>query len=195
MGNAVLNGGCLYLSLFLRRWFGPRKHERIRLSPLKVLLYLDRHQREERVTTPERLGREIGIGGYDTIKNSYVWLHDHGYLAPAPGVPVVGGVAEILDPRDWVVTPLGKKALKPYLATFSLEEVGSIALTTLGFGFFLGLTEVVFQLYPSYLWILLLLDFIFGAVVSIVASSALREARSRKKDRVASLIESITDRG
>ena len=195
MGNTVLESRRPHLSLFLRRWLGPRKNERIRLSPLKVLLYLERHQRETRVTTPERLGREIGIGGYDTIKNSYVWLHDHGYLAPAPSVPMVGGVAEILDPRDWVVTPLGKKALKPYLATFSLEEVGSIALTTLGFGFFLGLTEVVFQLYPSYLWILLLFDFIFGAVVSIAASSALREARSRKKDRVASLIESITDRG
>ncbi|MDG6916946.1 MAG: hypothetical protein JRM85_05055 [Nitrososphaerota archaeon] len=195
MGNTVLESRRPHLSLFLRRWLGPRKNERIRLSPLKVLLYLERHQRETRVTTPERLGREIGIGGYDTIKNSYVWLHDHGYLAPAPSVPMVGGVAEILDPRDWVVTPLGKKALKPYLAAFSLEEVGGIALTTLGFGFVLGLTEVVFQLYPSYLWILLLFDFIFGAVVSIAASSALREARSRKKDRVASLIESITDRG
>ena len=108
---------------------------------------------------------------------------------------MVGGVAEILDPRDWVVTPLGKKALKPYLATFSLEEVGSIALTTLGFGFVLGLTEVVFQLYPSYLWIILLLDFVFVVAVSFLTSSALREARSRKKDRVASLIESITDRG
>ena len=195
MGNAVFHGGLLYLSFLVRRWFGPRKHERIRLSPLKVLLYLDRHQREERVATPERMGREVGIGGYDTIKNSYIWLHDHGFLAPAPRVPMVGGVAEILDPRDWVVTTLGKKALKPYFATFSLEEVGSIALTTLGFGFVLGLTEVVFQLYPSYLWIILLLDFVFGVAVSFLTSSALREARSRKKDRVASLIESITDRG
>ncbi len=195
MGNAVLDGGRLYLSLFLREWLGPGKHERIRLSPLKVLLYLELHRREARVTTPEKLGREIGIGGYDTIKNSYDWLFEHGYIATAPNIPVVGGRAEILDPNELIVTPQGKKALKPFLGPFSLEEVAGVALVTLGFGFILGLTEVVFQLYPTYLWMLTLLDFIFGVVVSIVASSALREARSRKKDRVASLIESITDRG
>jgi hypothetical protein len=179
----------------LSGWFGPRKHERIRLSPLKVLLYLESHERDARVSTPERLGREIGIGGYDTIKNSYVWLLDHRYVAPAPNVPMVGGTAEILDPRDLIVTPQGKNALKPYLAAFTLEEVASLALTTLGFGFVLGLTDIVFELYPSYLPILVLVDLAFGAALLIVATLALKEARRRKKERVASLIESVTDRG
>ena len=179
----------------MRRWLVPGKHGRIRLSPLKVLLYLDRHETGARVSTPEKLGKEIGVGGYDTIKNSYTWLFDHRYVALAPGVPVVGGVAEILDPNELVVTPLGREALKPFLAAFSLQEVASIAFATLGLGFVLGLTEVVFQMYPSYLWALTLLDGAFGVAVSYVVSMALREARVRKKERVASLIESVTDRG
>lgn len=195
MGSAALDGRRLRLSLLMRRWLVPGKHGRIRLSPLKVLLYLDRHETGARVSTPERLGKEIGIGGYDTIKNSYTWLFDHRYVALAPGVPMVGGVAEILDPNELVVTPLGRKALKPFLAAFSLQEVASIAFATLGFGFVLGLTEVVFQMYPSYLWALALLDGGFGVAVSYVVSMALREARVRKKERVASLIESVTDRG
>jgi len=195
VGNGALDGGRLHLSLFLRRWLGPRRHERIRLSPLKVLLYLESHQREARETTPERLGREIGIGGYDTIKNSYVWLLDHGYVTPAPDVPKIRGSAEILDPRDLVVTPQGEKALKPYLTAFSTEEVASIALAALGLGFVLGLTEVVFQLYPSYLGILVVTDLAFTLAISVVVALALKEANRRKKERVASLIESVTDRG
>ena len=194
VGNTALDGRRLLLS-FLRRWLGPSKHERIRLSPLKVLLYLDRHQRGTRASTPERLGREIGIGGYDTIKNSYAWLFDHGYIGLAQEVPMVGGVAEILDPNELVVTPRGRNALKPFLAAFSLQEVASIAFTTLGLGFVLGFTEVVFQIYPSYLWILVLLDIAFGVAFSYVTSLALRDEKGRKKERVASLIESITDRG
>jgi hypothetical protein len=195
MGKVVFQGGRTHLSLLLRRLLGPRKHARIRLSPLKVLLYLEAHQREVRVSTPSKLGEETGIKGYDVIKNSYAWLFEHGYIAVAPGIPLVGGVAEILDPRELVVTAFGKEALKPYLATFSLEEVVGVALSTLALGFFLGLTEVLFQLYPTYLWIVILLDLVAGILLSAVAALALREANGRKKERVAELIESVTDRG
>ena len=74
------------MTSLLQRWFGGKKPEKIRLSPLKVLLYLESHQRHQRVSAPDKLGREIGIGGYDTITNSYLWLNAHGYLAPAPEV-------------------------------------------------------------------------------------------------------------
>lgn len=195
MVGGLLDSRQLHLSLLLRRWLGRRKHERIRLSPLKVLLYLEAHQREARVSTPSRLGKETGIKGYDVIKNSYAWLFEHGYIAVAPRVPMVGGVAEVLDPRELVVTPFGKKALKPYLATFSLEEVVGVALGTLALGFFLGLTEVLFQLYPAYVWVVILLDLVAGIILSAVAALALREAKGRKKERVAELIESVTDRG
>ena len=40
-----------------------------------------------------------------------------------------------------------------------------------------------------------MLDGGFGEAVSYVESMALKEARGRKKERVASLIESVTDRG
>lgn len=179
---------------FTRRLFGHREPERMRLSPLKVLLYLESHQRKARVSTPEKLGREIGIGGYDTIKDSYLWLLGRKYIAPAPGTPIITP-AEILDPREFVVTPLGKKALKPYLATFSLAEVTSVAATTLGLGFILGLTYVLFQFYPSYLWVLVILDLVVGSVLGVMASLALKEGRRRYKERIASLIESVTDRG
>ena len=62
---------------------------------------------------------------------------------------MVEGVAEIHDPNALVVTPLGRDTLKPFHAAFSLEEVARIAITTMGLGFVLGLTTVVFQLYPS----------------------------------------------
>ena len=90
-----------HVSSFMRRLFGQREPERIRLSPLKVLLYLESHQRKSRVSTPEKLGREIGIGGYDTIKDSYLWLLGRKYIAPAPGTPIIAP-AEILDPREFV---------------------------------------------------------------------------------------------
>jgi hypothetical protein len=194
VGNVILDEVPSLASRFLKRWFRHRELGRIRLSPLKVLLYLESHRRKERVSTPERLGREIGIGGYDTIKDSYLWLLGRKYIAPAPGTPIISPT-EILDPREFVVTPLGKKALKPYLATFSLAEVASVAATTLGLGFVLGLSYFLFQLYPSYLGFLTLLDVVVTAVFAIMATLTLKEDRQRYKERVASLIESVTDRG
>jgi hypothetical protein len=181
------------LTSLLRRWSGRRKPDKIRLSPLKVLLYLESHPRHQRVSAPDKLGHEVGIGGYDTITNSYLWLSAHGYVAPAPDVHKLA--AEITDPNEFVVTPIGKKALKPYLATFSLEEVAGIAVLTLGLGFVLGSTYVSYQLYPSYLWLLIAFDLAFGITIAVVARSTLKAGRERYRERVGSLIESVVDRG
>ncbi|MDA4132802.1 MAG: hypothetical protein OK454_06730 [Thaumarchaeota archaeon] len=181
------------MASLLRRWSGQKKPEKIRLSPLKVLLYLESHQRHQRVSSPDKLGREVGIGGYDTITSSYLWLYDHRYIAPATDVHKVA--AEITDPNEFVVTPLGRKALKPYLATFSLEEVAGIAALTLGLGFVLGLTYVLYLLYPSYLWLLFVFDLAVGVGIVTVAALTLKAGRERYRDRVASLIESVVDRG
>jgi hypothetical protein len=194
VGNVILDDERSPKSRLLRRLFSRREPARIRLSPLKVLLYLESHQNQARVSTPKRLGLEIGIVGYDVIKNSYLWLLEHGYIAPAPDIPIIAP-AEILDPREFVVTPLGKKALEPYLATFSMAEVASVAAVTLGLGFILGLSYLLFQLYPSYLGLLILLDTVISAVFATMGILTLKEGRQRYKERVASLIESVKDRG
>jgi hypothetical protein len=170
-----------------------QKPEKIRLSPLKVLLYLESHQRHKRASAPDKLGHEVGIGGYDTITGSYLWLIAHGYIAPAPDIHKLA--AEITDPNEFVVTPLGRRALKPYLGTFSLTEVAGVAISTLGLGFVLGLTYVLFQLYPAYLWLLIILDVALGFVIAVVAAVMLKAGRERYKERVASLVESVVDRG
>jgi hypothetical protein len=180
------------LTRLLRRRSG-QKPEKIRLSPLKVLLYLESHQRHARASAPDKLGHEVGIGGYDTITGSYLWLNAHEYIAPAPDVHKLA--AEITDPNEFVVTPLGKRALKPYLGTFSLAEVAGVATFTLLLGFALGLTYVLFQLYPSYVWLLFILDLALGLVIAIAAAVMLKAGRERYKERVASLIESVVDRG
>ena len=180
------------MTRLLRKWSG-QKPEKIRLSPLKVLLYLASHQRHARASAPDKLGHEVGIGGYDTITGSYLWLNAHGYIAPAPDIHKLA--AEITDPNEFVVTPLGKRALKPYLGTFSSTEVAAVATSTLGVGFLLGLTYVLFQLYPAFLWLLIILDVALGLVIAVVAAVMLKAGRERYKERVASLIESVVDRG
>ena len=181
------------MTQMLRGWFQRNEPEKIRLSPLKVLLYLESHQRSKRVSAPDKLGQEVGIGGYDTITNSYLWLIAHGYIAPAPGVHKLA--AEIKDPNEFLVTPLGKKALRPHLATFSLAEIAAIAASALGLGFFLGLAYLLFLLYPSYLWLVATLDCVAGAVIFGIVTLALKVGRERYRERVASLMESVVDRG
>ena len=154
---------------------------------------MESNQRHRRVSAPDKLGREIGIGGYDTITGSYLWLYDHGYVASAPGVSKP--VAAITDPNELVVTLLGKKALKPYLATFSLVEVASIAATMSVLTFILGLNYDLFQLYPSLLMALTLVDLLAALAMGVVAAMAMRIGRTRHKERVSSLIDSVVDRG
>lgn len=76
---------------FITSLIGREKFERIRLSPLKVLLYLESHRREERLSATDRLGQEIGIGGWDTMTQSHLWLIDRKYVAVAPGLPASMG--------------------------------------------------------------------------------------------------------
>lgn len=177
----------------LRGWFHGDELERIRLSPLKVLLYLESHERGRRVSAPDKLGQEVGIGGYGTITDSYLWLISHGCIAPAPGVP--GAPSEIKDPNEFVVTDRGESILKPYLATFSLGEVATVAGSTLALGFFLGLAYILFELYPSYYWLLTTLGLAVGVVVLALAAITLKAGRERYRARVASLMESVVDRG
>jgi hypothetical protein len=152
------------------------------------------HGRKDRASSPEKLGHEIGIGGYDTITQSYLWLLEHRYIAAAPDTPATAA-SEIRDPREFVVTSLGMKALKPYLAPFALEEVLSITALTLVLGFVLGLTYTLTQLYPSYAWVLILIDLIVIVVIAGMMAVVLRVGRRRYRERAASLIESVTDRG
>ena len=62
-------------------------------------------------------------------------------------------------------------------------------------GFILGLTYTLLQLYPSYLGLLILLDLVVGVILATMATLTLKEGRERYKERAASLIESVTDRG
>jgi hypothetical protein len=94
-----------------------------------------------------------------------------------------------------VVTSLGKKALKPYLATFSLGEVASITVTMSVLAFMLGMTYNLFQLFPSYLIALIVMDLLAGVGMGVAAVNAVRIGRYRHKERVSLLIDSVVDRG
>ncbi len=75
----IIDSGKSYLTRLLRRR-SVQKPEKVRLSPLKVLLYLESHKRHTRASAPDKLGHEVGIGGYDTITGSYLWLNAHEYI-------------------------------------------------------------------------------------------------------------------
>lgn len=190
MGNLIGRDRKI-VSFFSR--LSQRKPEKVRLSPLKVLLYLESHQRYKRVSSTTKLGEEIGIRGYQAITESYIWLSDHGCIAPAPGIHAPA--AEIRDPNELVITPLGKKFLKPYLATFSLEEVASITAAMSFLAFVLGASYDLFPMSPSLSWILVLADSLVGVAMAIVAALAVRAGRIRYKDHISSLIDSVRDRG
>lgn len=180
------------MSVFLGRWFSRRKLEKIRLTPLKVLLYLESTERKERVTSPGKLRLEIGMGGYDPVRQSYIWLLDHGYIAPAPGTPDIAP-SELLDPREFVVTPLGKEALKPHLKAFSLGQALEIALLA-AIAFFLGWTYVLYQLYPEYMWLEGLIGLVAAAPLAVSIIMVLRIEARRRKNRALHLLESVVDR-
>lgn len=192
MGNAFADYGRSHLSKLLRLFFRRTRLEKTRLSPLKILLYLESHQRYRRAPSPRKLGKEVGIGGYKVIIDSYVWLKDHGYVAPAPGVQTQ--VAEIRDPNELVVTPLGKKALEPYLKAYTSWEVVGVALTTMGLGWGLGAIMVLFWSYPSFLW----LEPLFGGMIIAsavgVATIVLTIGRWKYVKGVSQLINTVLDR-
>ena len=166
--------------------------EKTRLSPLKVLLYLESHQRYRRASSPRKLGKEVGIGGYKVIIDSYVWLRDHGYVAPAPGVQAP--VAEIRDPNELVVTPLGKKALEPYLKAYTSWEVVGVALATMGLGYGLGAIMVVFWSYRTFLWLEPLFGGTIIASMVAVASTVLAIGRVKYAKSASQLINTVIDR-
>jgi hypothetical protein len=192
MGNSIVDYGRSHLSQLLRVFFGRTRLEKTRLSPLKILLYLESHQRYRRASSPRKLGREIGIGGYKVIIDSYVWLKDHGYVAPAPGVPAE--VAEIRDPNELVVTPLGRKALEPYLKAYTSWEVVGVTLTTMGLGWGLGAIMVFFMSYASFLWLEALLGGMIIMSMVAVAATVLAIGRRKYVKGVARLINAVVDR-
>lgn len=192
MGNAVADYGRSCLSQLLRVVFDRTRLEKTRLSPLKILLYLESHQRYRRASSPRKLGREVGIGGYKVIIDSYVWLKDHGYVAPAPGVQAE--VAEIRDPNELVVTPLGKKALEPYLKAYTSWEVVGVALATMGLGYGLGAIMVIFWSYRTFLWLEPLFGGIIIASMVAVASTVLMIGRRKYVKGVSRLINTVFDR-
>lgn len=181
------------LASVLERLFGRKEVKRIRLSPLKVLLYLESRQRHKRASSPDGLGREIGIGGYDTITDSFVWLIDHKYIAAASGVRAPA--AELRDPNEFVITPLGKNALKPYLGTYSSKEVVGVATSTMVLGLGLGTLLMEFQSYPSFLWFIVVIGLMLAASMALAITVVMMIGRDRNKKRATLLMESVVDRG
>jgi hypothetical protein len=177
---------------FVRRWFGRRKLRKTRLSPLKVLLYLESTERKRRATSPERLKREIGVGGYNTITDSFLWLVSHQYIAPAPGT-LATLPSQMLDSTEFIVTPLGKEVLKPYLNTFGIHAVMELGLLT-ALVFVLGGVFVLYQLYPGFLWFEEIIGVMAAAMITPPLLMTARVATKERKNRVAELMNSVTDR-
>ncbi len=177
---------------FVRRWLGRRKLQKIRLSPLKVLLYLESTERMKRVASPEKLKREIGVGGYNTVTDSLRWLVDHKYITAAPGTPAIPP-STILDPTEFVVTPLGKEALKPYLNNFGAGVAMEIGLLVF-LGFFLGAIFVLHLMYPSFLWFEAIFGTVGVAAIIVPLMMIIRIGSRDRKTRVAEVMNSVADR-
>lgn len=193
MDGEIPNSKESLLVRFVDRVSGREKAKKIRLSPLKILLYLESRKRHERVTSIDKLKDEVGIGGYDTIRKSFGWLLEHKYIAPAPNVPVISP-SEILDPQEFVVTSLGRRALRPFLATFSLNEVLIISTMTMVLGLALGPSYAMWSADTSYSGLLVALDLIAVTVVVSLMLVMTTEARERHQAHVVSLIQSVIDR-
>ena len=192
MGNSFVDYGRSHLSRLVGLLFCRTGLEKTRLSPLKILLYLESHRIYRRASSPRKLGKEVGIGGYKVIIDSYVWLNDHGYVAPAPGVRTQ--VAEIRDPNELVVTPLGRKALEPYLKAYTSWEVVGVALATMGLGWGLGVMAVLFWSYPSFLWLEPLFGGMIIVLMVVVVVMVLAVGRWKYVRGVSRLINTVTDR-
>ncbi len=170
----------------LRRLFGIQTVGDLTLNYVQILLYFESHRKGERPSSPEKLAHELGIAEL-TVVRAYESLLNHQYIAVAQHTPPSYRY-EIRDPNEFVITPLGTKALRPFLSSFGFIEVALVGVLMLGLGVMVGLIYSAYELYPSYLE---LLSIIAAAIVVVIAGLLVylvRMARETRRDQLSTAL-------
>lgn len=166
----------------LRRLFGIQNVGDLTLNYVQILLYLESHKKGERPSSPEKLARELGIAEL-TVVRAYESLLQHGYIAVAKDVPSSYHY-EIRDPNEFTVTPLGRKALRPFLSSFGFVEVVLVGILMLGLGVMLGLIYSAYELYPSYIAALSIITVVIVAAIATLLAYLVRVARETRRNQL-----------
>lgn len=167
------------ISKLLRRAFGVERIGNLQLNYLSVLVYLEITPRQERATSAEKLHEELDIAE-NTVMNAFHKLLDLKYIALAPGEQQ-SNPYEMRDPSSFVVTPLGRMALKPFLGAFGYITVAVLTIFALAFGAMLGAVIFSLFLYPSYALALAIVSIPLFAVFVFALYILVRDERNSRR--------------
>jgi DNA-binding MarR family transcriptional regulator len=135
---------------FLARFVGTEKVGDLTLNQVGILFYLYFNPREARFSSPEKLGNELDMAE-QTVVPGFSALKRCGYVA-ASEFPKEYSTSD-RDPRQFVVTPLGRKALRPFLRYFGFSDLVMTSLLVFCLGALCGTIYIVQQAYAPYFWI------------------------------------------
>ena len=163
----------------LKRAFGMERVGDLQLNYLSVLVYLEVKPRQDRATSAEKLGEVLGIAE-NTVMSAFHKLLDFKYISLAPD-ELQSNPYEMRDPRSFVVTPLGRMALKPFLGAFGYVTVAVLTVFALAFGAMLGAVIFSLFLYPSYALALAIVSVPLFAVMVFALYTLVRDERNRRR--------------
>ncbi len=161
----------------LKSYLGTERIGDWELSDVKVLLYLHSNEAEARLSSPEKLGDELGIAEA-TVTNAFDRLRRRGCIAPTSE----GGNPR--DPREYLVTWRGKRALRPFLNVFGYADVSVLCALAFALGGAIGVFYSSRQFYPSYLVAELLVTAIFAAGLLGFGTYTVLTARKNRREQL-----------
>jgi len=166
----------------LKRLFRIQSVGDLTLNYVQILLYLESHKKGERPSSPEKLARELGIAEL-TVVRAYESLLQRKFIAVGPDVPS-SYQSEIRDPNEFTVTPLGRKALRPFLGSFGFLEVALVGVLMLGLGVMVGLIYSDYELYPSYIEIMSIITVVIVLVIAGLLAYLVKMARETRRNQL-----------
>ena len=166
----------------LKRLFRIQSVGDLTLNYVQILLYIESHKKGERPSSPEKLARELGIAEL-TVVRAYESLLQHKFIAAGPNVPS-SYRSEIRDPNEFEVTPLGRKALRPFLSSFGFLEVALVGVLMLALGVMVGLIYSDYELYPSYIEIMSIITVVVVLVIVGLLVYLVKMARETRRNQL-----------
>ena len=166
----------------LKRLFRIQSVGGLTINYVQILLYLESHEKGERPSSPEKLARELGIAEL-TVVRAYESLLQHKFIAVPRNVPS-SYQSQIRDPNEFTVTPLGRKALRPFLSSFGFLEVALVGVLMLGLGLMLGLIYSVYELYPSYVEVVSIITVVIVLAIAGLLAYLVKMARETRRNQL-----------
>ncbi|HZW55023.1 MAG TPA: MarR family winged helix-turn-helix transcriptional regulator [Nitrososphaerales archaeon] len=130
-----------------RRLFGVERIGNITLKHLSVLVYLAKTPKDSRASSAEKLEEELDLAE-GTITRAFGSLYDSKFIDLLPEQKD-SNPHDVRDPKAFFVTPLGRRALRPFLGTFDFITVATLTGFTFIFGVIFGTLYTSGQ-YPNY---------------------------------------------